>query len=80
MAKAKQLTVKHVNNIEKQLDKLHKATEDYLHAALEIAKLQGSHKVKAIRPHVLKAAKHMDALHKHRKKKKVKKKAKKKRK
>lgn len=47
---------------------LHKATEEYLHAALGIARLHGKKVFNRVAPHVLNIAKSADNLHKKRRK------------
>lgn len=41
---------------------LHKATEEYLNATLELAKLHGKEKLKQVKPHILQLAKTADKL------------------
>lgn len=51
-------------DIQNATKELHKATEAYLHATVELAKLSGSKTWKKVKPHVLKMAKSADNLHK----------------
>ncbi|MBS3125586.1 hypothetical protein J4211_05055 [Candidatus Woesearchaeota archaeon] len=57
--------VHHANKeFEEAVKFLYKSTEDYLHAALELAKLQGSKKLRKVKPHILQIAKQADELYK----------------
>ena len=49
--------------LENAVKLLHQATEKYLHATLELAKLHGMKKIQEVKPHILQLAKTADKLH-----------------
>ena len=65
--KKRGLSTKKAEKAKKELEDaakfLYKATEDYLHSVLDLAKFHSSGKVKQVKPHILKIAKHADEFY-----------------